>query len=305
MSAYGWIPVPMVCIKNGSGPTVLLAAGNHGDEYEGQIALIRLAQEIDPAKVSGRIIILPALNYPAVAAGQRVSPIDDGNLNRLFPGQANGSPTEMLAHYVEEVLFPLSDVVIDLHSGGRSLEYLPLALARPGLTLEGRQAVRELLTAFGAPVGVITDGDGGGGATTLYAAAEQRGIPALTTELGGGATLSSEGLAIAENGVRRVLSHYGVVEGLNVQRSSRTRLMRSLGRNVAVYAPESGLFQPFVKVGDTVKTGQEAGCIYFYDDPMRAAITLHFVASGVVSCRRFPTITERGDCLYNLMVDLD
>lgn len=304
MSAYGWIPIPLICIRNGRGPTILLSAGNHGDEYEGQIALIKLAREISPSQVNGRIIILPSLNYPAVAAGQRVSPIDEGNLNRLFPGKAHGSPTEMLAHYIDDVLFPISDLVIDLHSGGRSLEYLPLALARPGLTPEHQEAVRELLRAFDAPVGVLTDGEGGGGATTLYAAAEQRGIPALTTELGGGATLSPVGLAIAETGVRRVLKHYGIVPDMAVRETKGCRLMRSLGRNAAVYATESGLFQPFAAVGDVVEAGQEAGCIHSYESPLTPPVVLRFPTGGMVSCRRFPTMTARGDCLYNLMTDV-
>ncbi|MEZ0167847.1 succinylglutamate desuccinylase/aspartoacylase family protein [Microvirga sp. TS319] len=305
ISAYGWLPIPLLCIRNGSGPTILLTAGNHGDEYEGQIALIRLAQEIAPSDVNGRIIILPALNYPAVAAGRRVSPIDEGNLNRLFPGRSDGSPTEMLAHYIDDVLFPMADVVIDLHSGGRSLDYLPLALARPGLTAPNQRAVRELLAAFGAPVSVLTDGDGGGGSTTLYAAAEKRGIPALTTELGGGATLSPRGLKVAEDGVRRVLKHYGVVTKLEVNASTGSRLMRSLGRTSAIYSPENGLFEPLVNVGDKVEEGQAAGNIYFYDNPLREPLRLRFPASGVVSCRRFPTLTARGDCLYNLMSDLN
>jgi predicted deacylase len=189
LSAYGWIPVPLICIRNGEGPTALLTAGNHGDEYEGQVALIKLARELDFTQIRGRIIILPALNFPAVAAGRRVSPIDDGNLNRVFPGMANGSPTEMIAHYVDSVLFALSDLVVDLHSGGRSLEYSPCALARPGLDEKHHKAVLELLNAFGAPFSILTDGQGGGASTTLYAAANQRRIPAITTELGGGAGL--------------------------------------------------------------------------------------------------------------------
>jgi len=304
-SAYGWLPIPLICIRNGAGPTVLLTAGNHGDEYEGQIALIKLAQEIKASDVNGRILILPALNYPAVAAGRRVSPIDEGNLNRLFPGRFDGSPTEMLAHYIDNVLFPMTDLVIDLHSGGRSLEYLPLALARPGLTVDNQRSVRELLTAFGAPVSVLTDGDGGGGATTLYAAAEKRGIPALTTELGGGATLSPVGLGVAEEGVRRVLKHYGIVPNLDVEMSATSRFMRSLGRNVAIYAPENGLFEPLAKVGDMVEEGQPAGILYFYDNPLRESLKLFFPANGMVSCRRFPTLSARGDCLYNLMSDIE
>ena len=98
-SAYGWIPVPMLCIKGGAGPTALLTAGTHGDEYEGQIALLALARELAGMRITGRVIILPALNQPAVAAGRRNSPLDGGNLNRLFPGNPEGGPTAMIAHW--------------------------------------------------------------------------------------------------------------------------------------------------------------------------------------------------------------
>ena len=90
VSAYGWIGIPIAVIRNGSGPTVFLGAGNHGDEYEGQITLVRLIRELDPARIQGRLIIMPAENLPAALAGQRCSPIDDGNLNRSFPGDPDG-----------------------------------------------------------------------------------------------------------------------------------------------------------------------------------------------------------------------
>ncbi|WP_454691399.1 succinylglutamate desuccinylase/aspartoacylase family protein [Achromobacter aloeverae] len=300
-SAYGWIPVPLVCIRNGAGPTILLTAGNHGDEYEGQVALLRLARELDAAAVRGRILIAPALNFPAVAAGRRTSPIDAGNLNRLFPGEANGAPTAMIAHYVQTVLFPLSDMAIDLHSGGKSLEYTPCALARHGRDAAAQAGIVELLGVFGAPLSIQTTGEGGGASTTLYAAATQRGIPALTTELGGGGTLTSPGLRVAEQGVRRVLKHYGYAPGLEVEAAPPLRLMRSQGRDHFLYAPEDGLFEPLVAVGSEVAAGQLAGYLHPYHTPLREPAALRFPASGVVSCRRFPTLTERGDCLYNLV----
>src|SRR5258708_735455 len=98
-SAYGRIQIPIVCIHNGAGPTALLVAGNHGDEYEGQVALTELAQLLEPHDIKGRVLILPALNAPAAEAARRSSPIDDGNLNRSFPGNPDGGPTDMLAHY--------------------------------------------------------------------------------------------------------------------------------------------------------------------------------------------------------------
>ena len=80
-SAYGWLPLPVICINNGVGPTVLVMSGTHGDEYEGQVAISRLAQAIQMEDVSGRLILFPMANFPAAKQGLRTSPIDDLNLN--------------------------------------------------------------------------------------------------------------------------------------------------------------------------------------------------------------------------------
>ena len=97
-SGYGMIDIPIAVIKNGDGPSVLLMAGNHGDEYEGQVTLARLIHDLDAADISGRVIILPAANLPAAMDGARISPLDSGNLNRAFPGEADGTPTWQIAH---------------------------------------------------------------------------------------------------------------------------------------------------------------------------------------------------------------
>ena len=89
-SAYGWLPIPISSIRHGDGPVALVMAGNHGDEYEGQIIVSQLMREIEPDMVTGQLILLPMANFPAAEAGQRVSPLDNGNLNRSFPGEATG-----------------------------------------------------------------------------------------------------------------------------------------------------------------------------------------------------------------------
>ena len=154
-SAYGFIPLPIVVLKNGDGPTALLVSGTHGDEYEGQVALCNLVKSLDPARIHGRVIILPAANFPAAMAGRRTSPIDEGNLNRLFPGDADGTVTEQIAYYIEHELVPMADLVCDLHSGGSSLMYVPSALfggwQRDGSTAEGVAALK----AFGAPIAYV------------------------------------------------------------------------------------------------------------------------------------------------------
>ena len=84
-SAYGFIPIPIVVIRNGEGPTALFISGTHGDEYEGQVAISNLVKSLEPAQIRGRVILLPMANFPAAVAGRRTSPIDEVNLNRVFP----------------------------------------------------------------------------------------------------------------------------------------------------------------------------------------------------------------------------
>src|SRR5262249_39051693 len=122
-SAWGAIMIPLSVVKRGTGPTALLTGANHGDEYEGPVALFDLARTLRPEEVSGRIIILPAMNYPAFLAGTRTSPIDKGNMNRIFPGRPDGTVTEKIADYIERHLLPAAHVVLDIHSGGKTLEF--------------------------------------------------------------------------------------------------------------------------------------------------------------------------------------
>ena len=138
-SAWGSVMIPICVIRNGDGPTALLTGGNHGDEYEGPLALFELARTLDPKDVSGTVIIVPAMNYPAFRAGTRTSPIDKGNMNRAFPGRPDGTVTEKIADYFQRHLLPMADIVLDFHSGGRTLDFLPYCAAHrlPDWMVEG------------------------------------------------------------------------------------------------------------------------------------------------------------------------
>ena len=127
-SGWGTIPVPVAVVANGTGPTVLLTAGNHGDEYEGQVALLDLARQLRAEDVQGRVILLPAMHYPACAVGKRLSPLDGRDFNRCFPGDPFGGFAMCLAHFVDTVLLPLCDFQMDLHSGGTGMDILPSAV---------------------------------------------------------------------------------------------------------------------------------------------------------------------------------
>src|SRR5207248_9077415 len=260
-SAYGWIPIPIASIGNGAGPRILLMAGNHGDEYEGQVALGRLIRDLDPAEVRGRIVILPSANFPAAMAGSRTSPLDQGNLNRLFPGDPTGGPTAQIAYYIESELLPRCDFVLDLHSGGSSLSYLPSTLGRRPDTPQAVESATELMRAFGAPIGYLVDG-GGWGDHTLTAAAARVGIRHMSTELAGGGQVTPWALRIAESGVRRVLHALGALTSPPPPAEFATRLMQVSGPDYYCYAPEPGLFEPLVELGAEVEAGTAAGIVH-------------------------------------------
>src|SRR5678816_1116259 len=101
----GWanVMIPITVVARGNGPTALALAGNHGDEYQGQIAVMKLARELTPEMVTGRIILIPSLNFPAARAGTRLSPVDGMNMNRAFPGEPEGTVTSQIAHFLTTV----------------------------------------------------------------------------------------------------------------------------------------------------------------------------------------------------------
>jgi len=306
-SAYGFIPIPIVVVKNGEGPTALFSAGNHGDEYEGQIALTNLVKWLTPEKIKGRVIILPMANFPAAMAGRRVSPIDDVNMNRIFPGDPDGSITHQIAHYIDSELVPLADLVIDLHSGGSSLMYVPCALAKQSSDPALYQKQLAALRAFGAPFTYIQGGaqQGQGADQTLGSGADRRGKISLGTELGGSGTLTPAGLAIAERGLRNLLVHMGILGQAEwAEPPAPTRFLDVRGAHTYVYAPESGLFEPLVELGEEVVPGRPAARIHFPETPWLPPVEIAFQASGIVMCKRVPARTMRGDCLFHLGHDL-
>src|ERR1700722_15665590 len=209
-SAYGFIPIPIVVLKNGDGPTGLFVSGTHGDEYEGQVALCNLAKSLDPARIHGRVIILPAANFPAAVAGRRTSPIDEGNLNRLFPGDPDGTVTQQIAYYIEHDLIPLADLVCDLHSGGSSLMYVPSVLLGGYRHDADMSKPLATLKAFASPLAYVAETNIGAD-RTIAGAASRQGVQSLGTELGGSGHVTRAALRIAERGVNNLMVHLGIL----------------------------------------------------------------------------------------------
>lgn len=301
-SAYGWIPVPVASIRNGEGPTVLVMAGNHGDEYEGQVLVGRLFRELRVEDVNGHLILMPMANFPAAQVGRRTSPIDDGNLNRSFPGLADGTVTQQLAHFIETELVCGSDLVVDLHSGGSSLLYNgPTVLSLQPRDPAESERIRALVSALGFPRAFLHAPN----PVTISSAARRQGSISLVTELGGAGMITPSILHAARQGLMRMLGHAGVLVGPAAKSlpPGPTRFMHIDNGKHYVYASASGLFLPLVELGDAVVSGQPVAEIHFPDSPLREPETIRAVGTGEIICKRVPALTCRGDCLFQMAED--
>jgi N2-acetyl-L-2,4-diaminobutanoate deacetylase len=292
-SAWGAIMIPVAVIGNGGGPTVLLTGGNHGDEYEGPIALFELARTLDPAAMAGRAIILPALNYPAFRAGRRTSPSDGGNLNRSFPGNPRGGPTAQIADYVTRHLLPLADIVLDFHSGGRTLDFLPYAAAHALPDLAQQDRCVAAVSAFGAPWSMMMrELDAAGMFDTT---AEALGKVFLTTELGGGGTARVETVAIARRGVRNLLCHAGILK--EQPHLLPTRWLAMPTAECFHIAADEGLVEPCVALGETVRAGEVLARIYPLGRTGVVPAEHRAAMDGLLAARHVPGLIRAGDCL--------
>ncbi len=298
-SAWGAVVVPIASVKNGDGPRVLLTGGAHGDEYEGPVALWELARTLEPSMVRGQVIIVPAMNMPGMDAGCRISPRDDRDLNRSFPGLREGSPTQVLAHYVSSQLLPRVSAVMDFHSGGRSLSFLPCAVMHH-LPDEARRAkTRAALDAFGAPWALVLEElDAVGMLDTLV---EDLGKVFLSTELAGGGRVTPGAAKVARRGVWNVLEHFGVLAGERPEAipsgRDETRFVEVPDRSHYVIAPLDGLYEPCFELGAAIREGDVVGRVHFPREPEREPVALRAQHDGLLFAERVPALTEAGDTL--------
>ena len=292
-SAWGSIMLPITVAKNGDGPGAILTGANHGDEYEGPIALHDLANTIDVDKLRGLVIIIPMMNYPAFQAAARVSPIDQLNMNRVFPGQAPGTVTQLIADYFTSTLLPMCDYVLDIHSGGKTLEFLPFAAYHELEDKTQQRACEAATLAFGAPYYLsLIEIDAGGMYDTQ---AESMGKVFVSTELGGGGTSSPHTAGVAKRGVHNFLVHAGILDATPLVVDSPSIKLDMQQDNAYVFSQHNGLLEPCVKLGDPVKTGDLIARVYNTERTGSAPVEYTATSDGIIMGRNFPSLIKIGD----------
>ncbi|WP_175924170.1 N(2)-acetyl-L-2,4-diaminobutanoate deacetylase DoeB [Burkholderia latens] len=296
-SAWGAIMIPVTVVKRGDGPTVLLTGGNHGDEYEGPVALSKLAGSLKAADVTGRVIVVPFMNYPAFRAGCRTSPIDAGNLNRSFPGRPDGTVTEKIADYFQRHLLPLATHVLDIHAGGRTLDFVPFAAIHVLENRDQQARCERAMRAFGAPYSMrMLELDSVG---LFDTAAEEAGKVFVSTELGGGGSSTAASVAIAERGVYGFLAHAGVVakDVVDSNAPRTTTLLDMPDGSCFTTSEHHGLLEMCRDLGTEVNAGDVLARVH--DIGRTGVAPIEYVARrrGLLAARHFPGIVQAGDTI--------
>lgn len=293
----GWATymVPIIKLKNGVGPTVLVLAGNHGDEYEGQFAARDLANNLDLNEVTGRLIIIPCLSQPASKAGTRLWP-DGTNFNRIFPGNENGAVHGKLAHYLSTDLFHKVDAVFELHSGGRGHHFIPCSHMVWASDVNQRKKMINSMKSYNTTHHMVFPEQPGTDPTSLLPGVVERlGKELVTTELGGSGYATLESITYAKEGLRNGLRYFKVLKG-----ESKTR--EELGLSAPVFldlrgskayhsAPRAGLYENVKGCGDAVALNEVIGYIHDMDHPDTPATPVHAQQAGTIGVMRgFPRV---------------
>lgn len=261
------IRVPYIEINGATpGPTLAIVAGIHGAEYAGIEAAIRLSGQVDPEVLRGRIRIVPICNMPGfLGRSEAICPVDGKNLNRLFPGNPNGTYSEFLAHFVFDQVILGADCVLNLHGGDIFEALVPYV----GVGSAGNRGVdekcRELGRIYDLPFLVeFASIPGPSSGQSLNRAAQSAGIPAILAEAGGEGVLLDEFVQIHLKGVTNTLKWMGMLDGEIIRKEETKELTSDFWR-----IAQEGIFYPSLKLGQHVVEGQEIGTLKdWYGNPI-------------------------------------
>lgn len=250
--------IPVFLINGAQdGPTLVVTGGIHGAEYASIEAALRLGQSLDPGKLRGRVIVLPIVSMPAYKARSiYIVPFDGKNLNRQFPGDAEGTASEQLAHWLTFNVIKQADAYIDLHGGDMNEALVPFTVFQKIGDEATNAKSLELAKVFGIKYLVGSDVKG----STISAAAAL-GVPGILPESGGQGIWEPHHIQTLSDGLDRVMRHLEMIDGPKPG-ASETQIMNQFVWSRSDY---DGGYYPEVRVGDEVKQGQHVGRVAGFD----------------------------------------
>ncbi|MDQ6799654.1 MAG: M14 family metallopeptidase, partial [Acidobacteriota bacterium] len=308
--AYGTIEVPAgvdaalnipVFVASGAkpGPVLALVSGAHGTEYASIIALEKVIDRIDPAALSGTVIVVPLLNINSFEKKvPHVNPVDNKSMNRFYPGNMNGTQTERALFMMTKEVVDRSNYLIDLHGGDLDESLRPYSYWSPHDNAEQDRISREMVLAFGLDHIIISTDRPKDPAASRYLdnTAALRGKPSITVEAGYAGTTDTDDIEVLANGCFNVMRYLKMLPGAAVPVASPVWIEKV----ETVASDQNGIFYPLVKRGSYVQQGMKIG--YVTDYLGRPLFDARATASGIVLyvCA-VPTMTK-GATIANIGV---
>ncbi len=244
------------CLINGEkeGPTLVIFGGIHAAEYASAAAALEIGQSLNPAKIRGQVIVVPVVNQAGFHVRSiYLNPMDGINLNRVFPGKTDGSPSEQIAAWLTENVIKQADYLIDLHGGDLIEALVPFTIfPETGDPIVDKASV-ELAQVFGIKYLVRSVGKAG----STFSAAAGGGVPAILVESGGQGIWPRKDVRRLVRGVNRVMLQYGMLHG-GKPKKVETIVLKDF---IWLRSEQAGFWYPATEVGDDVKKDQLLGKI--------------------------------------------
>jgi uncharacterized protein len=290
--------IPVVIVRSARpGPTLAIVSGAHGTEYASIIAVEKLIQTLDPATISGTVILVPLVNLASFTQKvPHVNPVDGKSMNRFYPGNPNGTQTERASYLITKEVVEKSDHLIDLHGGDLDESLRPYSYWAPVGNARQDAVSKDMVLAFGLDT-IIISGDrpkDPNASRYLETTASLRGKASITAEAGHAGTVETDDVAALVNGSMNVMRYLKMLPGAAMPVQSPVWIERI----DSVTGNSEGIFYPLVKRGTYVQQGMKIGYVTdFFGKTVQEATA---PSSGVVLYINAVPSMKKGDTIANI-----
>ena len=290
--------IPVVIVRGARpGPVLALVSGSHGTEYASVIALEKLIPRIDPAQLSGTVIILPLVNIQSfLQKVPHVNPVDNKSMNRFYPGKADGTQTDRASYLITKQVVERSDYLIDYHGGDLDEDLRPYSYWSKIGNDKQDAITRDMVLSFGLDhIIVVADRPKDPNASRyLENTASTRGKPAIAVEAGHAGTVETGDVEALANGTLNVMRYLKMLPGA----APMVEHPVWIGKVDTISSDFNGIFYPLVQRGSYVEQGMKVGYVtdYFGNTILEARAP----AAGVVLYICSVPSMKKGDTIANV-----
>jgi uncharacterized protein len=296
--------IPVVVIRGAKpGPVLALVSGAHGTEYASIIALEKVIQSIDPAQVSGTVIILPLVNIASFEQKvPHVNPVDGKSMNRFYPGKQDGTQTERASYVITKQVVERCDYLVDYHGGDLDENLRPYAYWPKSGDAKHDAITREMVLAFGLDHIIVWSDRPKDPAASRYLdnTANTRGKPAIAVEAGYSGTVHPDDVAMLANGTLSLMRYLKMLPGA----PATVEHPVWFGKIDTVTSEQGGIFYPLAPRGSYVEAGMKIGYVTdfygktIYEARARVAGVVLYIC-GVPSMKKGDTVANIGEITTN------